>query len=55
VVRSFRRSGDAAVDHQVWAELTGIMGLVSFGEDGAGELYGVSLQDGNVYKIVPAT
>ena len=53
LVRSFRRSGDMAVDHETWPALSRSDGLVSFGEDGVGELYIVSLSDGRIYKIVP--
>ena len=53
-IHSFRRSGQTAVDHQTWDTLTGVDGLVSFGEDGDGELYVVSYLNGTVFKIVPS-
>jgi glucose/arabinose dehydrogenase len=53
-IRSFRLVGNTATDPRDWTGVVGSVGaLASFGEDGAGELYVVSL-NGTVYKIVPA-
>ena len=48
-LRSFRVSGNAAVDHVSWPISVG--GINSFGVDGVGELYVVSA-GGRVYRIV---
>lgn len=51
-VRSFRREGTSAVDHADHTDAFGaIASLASFGEDGAGELYVMSL-NGTVWRIV---
>jgi glucose/arabinose dehydrogenase len=53
-VRSFRWSGGVVSGHLDWVQLRPAGGQVSsFGEDGRGELYVVSLA-GSVYRIVPA-
>jgi hypothetical protein len=53
-VRSVRYTGTTNLaDHRDWtAALGGVSGIVSFGEDAAGELYVVSI-NGPVFKIVP--
>ncbi len=54
-VRSFRLEGGAAVDRRDWtAQLRGLSAPTSFGVDAEGELY-VADQDGEVYKLVPAS
>ena len=54
VIRSFRPSGGAATELTTWSDLSaGLSGLVSFGEDGDGELYVLSINDGRVYRIAP--
>ena len=53
-VRSFRYVGGAATDQRDWTALRPPGGSISsFGEDGRGELYVVSLT-GTVHRIVPA-
>ena len=49
-LRSFRLSGGAAVDQRDWA-LASIGNITSFGVDGAGELYVLSV-NGRVYRLV---
>jgi glucose/arabinose dehydrogenase len=52
-VRSFRYRGGQVTDPQDWAADFGDVGrIVSFGEDGHGELYLVS-QEGTIFRIVP--
>jgi hypothetical protein len=55
-IRSFRLEGGRAVDQRDWTAALGggLDTIVSFGVDGAGEVYIVDL-DGEVYKIVPAS
>ncbi len=50
-LRSFRFDGGVAVDHMDW-EVGSIGSVVSFGTDGAGELYAVSRA--GVYRFEPA-
>jgi glucose/arabinose dehydrogenase len=50
-VGSFRYDGSGPVDSKTWTSLT-TSSLASFGTDGFGEMYIVSL-GGSVYKIVP--
>jgi len=50
-VGSFRYDGTGTVDSRTWASLA-TSSLASFGTDGFGEMYIVSL-GGTVYKIVP--
>jgi hypothetical protein len=53
VVRSFRFQG-APVGHRSWEPELGVLNqIVSFGQDGDGELY-VLARDGALYKMVPA-
>lgn len=52
-LRSFRMSGGAAVDRREWS-IGNIGNVLSFGVDGAGELYVLSA-NGRVYRIVTAT
>ncbi len=53
VVRSFRYQG-GAVGHRSWEPELGVLNqIVSFGQDGDGELY-VLTRDGALYKMVPA-
>ena len=48
-LRSFRWTASGTLDHRQWAGIS-LPGVVSFGRDGAGELY--MLGDGRVWKIV---
>jgi glucose/arabinose dehydrogenase len=50
-VKSFRQDGGAAADQRVWGLKVG--GVLSLGEDSAGELYVLSA-NGNVYRLVSA-
>lgn len=50
-VGSFRFDGTGAVDSKTWSSLN-TSSLASFGTDGFGELYIVSLGAGSVYKVV---
>jgi glucose/arabinose dehydrogenase len=50
-IRSFRLSNGAVVDAQQWFDNVG--SVMSFGEDGAGELYVLTFE-GNLYRITPA-
>lgn len=50
-VGSFRFDGTGPTDSKTWASLE-TSNLVSFGTDGFGELYLVSIQ-GSIYKVVP--
>lgn len=57
-IRSFRSTGGPATDLRDWTQQlnigTGaINGVVAINEDGAGELYIVSINLGRIYKIVP--
>ncbi len=51
-VRSFRYRGGAAADRRTW-DFGDVGNVLSFGEDGAGELYVLS-DRGKVYRMVPA-
>ncbi|HHC07442.1 MAG TPA: hypothetical protein ENK55_01815 [Actinobacteria bacterium] len=54
-IRSFRMVGGVAVDQRDWSAFLGtVPALASFGEDGHGELYVVSLT-GTIYKLVGAS
>jgi glucose/arabinose dehydrogenase len=53
-VRSFTWAGGAATDSRDWLDLDPGSQVVSFGEDGAGELYLMTL-GGDLYRIVPAS
>lgn len=54
-VRSLRLENGVAVDRRDWTtQLRGISAPTSFGVDAEGELYVVD-QDGEIYKLVPAT
>jgi hypothetical protein len=50
-LRSFRVNGGVAVDHREW-DVGSIGSVVSFGTDGAGELYAVSRA--GLYRFEPA-
>jgi hypothetical protein len=50
-VRSFRFVGGQATDRRAWPGLSPGSGVLSFGEDAAGELYILSA-NGGVYRIV---
>ena len=50
-VRSFRFAGGQATDRRAWPGLSPGSGVLSFGEDAAGELYILSA-NGGVYRIV---
>jgi glucose/arabinose dehydrogenase len=50
-VKSFRQDGGAAADQRDWGLKVG--GVLSLGEDSAGELYVLSA-NGNVYRLVSA-
>ena len=55
-IRSFRFDGAAAVEERDWTPELGILpgfALVSFGEDGNGELYVIS-QLGDIHRIAPS-
>jgi hypothetical protein len=52
-VRSFRVQGGSPVEEADWPALSPGVGITSFGEDAAGELYILTI-DGRVLKIVPA-
>jgi hypothetical protein len=53
VVRSFLFSG-VPLNHKSWEAEFGVLNqILSFGEDGDGELYVLS-RDGSLYKMVPA-
>ena len=56
LIRSFRLEGGRAVDQRDWTAALGqgLDTIVSFGVDGAGDLYIVDY-DGEIYKIVPAS
>jgi hypothetical protein len=49
---SFRYSGGMATDEREWTALAPGSNVVSFGEDGAGELYVVTRSAG-IYRIAP--
>ena len=49
-VRSFRFSNGQAADQKTW-DFGAIGNILSFGEDGNGELYVLS-SNGNVYRMV---
>lgn len=52
ILRSFRLVNGVATDHRTW-QSSGLSAVSSFGVDGAGELYVLTLQTGRVYRIVP--
>lgn len=59
-VRSLRNTNGVVSDRRDWtgqlnANGTAVNGLVAINDDGAGELYMVSINLGRVYKIVPAS
>ncbi|MBY0263040.1 MAG: PQQ-dependent sugar dehydrogenase, partial [Phycisphaerales bacterium] len=59
-VRSFRNTGGVATDLRDWTQQfntagVAINGIVAINEDGAGELYIVSINLGRIFKIVPAS
>lgn len=59
-VKSFRNTGGVATDLRDWTQQlntagTAINGVVAINEDGAGELYIVSINLGRIFKIVPAS
>ncbi|MBY0310785.1 MAG: PQQ-dependent sugar dehydrogenase [Phycisphaerales bacterium] len=59
-VKSFRNTAGVATDLRDWTQQlntagTAINGVVAINEDGAGELYIVSINLGRIFKIVPAS
>jgi hypothetical protein len=51
VIRAFRMNGGQATDQRDLTAELGMSGIVSFGEDGAGELLAVNLFDETVYRL----
>jgi hypothetical protein len=51
IVRGFRLLHGKAVEHVDLTSELGLGGIVSFAEDGGGELLAVSLFDGAVYRM----
>jgi glucose/arabinose dehydrogenase len=58
IVRSLEYSSGGATNERDWASLEIMAGgdrLSAFGEDSAGEIYALALDEGVVYRIVPAS
>ena len=53
-IHSFRMSGGQATEHTDWPTLAPGGNISSFGEDGRGELYVVSIGNGTVHRFAPA-